>query len=147
MRNTEKPADILADLYDGQDGKPLTPAEFLQALGSFQTTADTFSKWKHSPLPDERTETDGKQPENKSQVRTYLMPNETLRDPVAVYNAAEAALDAIYSADLTEADTKAALEQLCETAGKMLTIPGYGRRTRGKTTTISNNISEDITNG
>jgi hypothetical protein len=31
--------------------KPLTPAEFLARLGTFKTTAGTFSKWTHSPEP------------------------------------------------------------------------------------------------
>jgi len=67
MRNTEKPPVILSDLYDGTDGTPLTPAEFLHTLGTFKTAAGTFSKWKHSPgSPDDTAEANGKQPQNKN---------------------------------------------------------------------------------
>jgi hypothetical protein len=48
MEKHKDPAAILADL---DYSKPRTPAEFLAQLGTFKTTAGTFSKWTHSPEP------------------------------------------------------------------------------------------------
>lgn len=61
MEKRKDPAVILAEL---DYSKPLKPAEFLARLGSFKTTAGTFSKWTHSPEP---VITDnGKQPKIKN---------------------------------------------------------------------------------
>lgn len=133
MKEQKTPAAILADL---DYSKPLKPAEFLARLGTFKTTAGTFSKWEHSPAP--AITDNGKQPKIK-QVRTYLMENNQMRNPIAVNNAAEAAIEAIYGAELNEADTRAALEQLCETAALLLEIPDAGKRTRGRITNTTNN--------
>lgn len=46
MENSKNPAAILADL---DYSKPIKPADFLARLGTFKTTAGTFSKWTHSP--------------------------------------------------------------------------------------------------
>lgn len=61
MKEPKTPAAILTDL---DYSKPLTPAEFLARLGTFKTTAGSFSKWQHSPAP---TTDNGKQPNKKNE--------------------------------------------------------------------------------
>lgn len=73
------------------------------------------------------------------------MTDEKVRNPIAIKQAIDRAIEAIYNKSMNEYDTRTALVQLGERVTKLLALPDAGLRSRGqivKTEIINNKPQE-----